>query len=60
MIKIFGKKACPACQEKKAELEAHGIEYQYYDLDTPEGLAEAAFYGVLNTNLSLPVILEKD
>ena len=60
MIKVFGRKACPACQEKKAELEAQGIEYEYYDLDTPEGLAEAAYYGVLAGSLSLPIVLEKD
>ena len=60
MIKLFGKKLCSACQEKKAELEAQGIEYRYYDLDTPEGLAEAAYYGLLDMRHSLPIILEED
>jgi len=60
MIKIFGKKACSACQEKKAELKAQGVKYEYHDLDTPEGLAEAAYHGLLSNNLVLPVILEID
>ena len=60
MIKIFGKKLCSACQKKKAELEADGIMYSYFDLDTPEGLAEAAYQGLLRGKLSLPIILEED
>jgi len=60
MIKIFGKKACSACQEKKAELKGQGVNYEYFDLDTPEGLAEAAYHGLLSNNLVLPIILEHD
>ncbi len=60
MIKIFGKKFCSACQEKKAELTAQGIKYEYHDLDTPDCLAEAAFHGLIGRNLSLPIILEID
>jgi len=60
MIKIFGKKLCSACQEKKAELDAQGVTYQFFDLDTADGLVEAAFDGVLGRNLPLPIILEVD
>ncbi len=60
MIKIFGKKFCSACQEKKAELTAQGINYEYHDLDTPDGLAEAAVHGLIGRDLSLPIILEVD
>ena len=60
MIKIFGRALCSACQEKKAEFEAQGVTYAYFDLDTPEGLAEAAFHGLLGGKLSLPIIMEED
>ena len=60
MIKIFGKKLCSACQKKKAELEAHGIMYRYFDLDTPEGLAEAAYQGLLGGKISLPIVIKDD
>ena len=60
MLKVFGKKLCSACQEKKAELDAKGVEYIYFDLDTAEGLAEAAFYGILGKNITLPFIIQDD
>jgi len=58
MILVFGKKLCSACQEKKKELDKKRIPYIYYDLDTPDGLMEAAARGILKDDIELPIIIE--
>jgi len=57
MMLVFGKKMCSGCQAKVAELKKQKKNYEYYDLETPEGLSVAAYYGVLG-NRSLPIIVE--
>ena len=44
---LFGKKMCSACQELKEKFNKENIEYEYYDLDTVDGLAIAAMYDVV-------------
>lgn len=55
---VFGKPMCSACREAKSVLpsaaEKAGAEFDYVDLDTPEGLALGLYYDV--TDL-VPVIL---
>ena len=41
---LFGKKMCSACQEIKDVYDEKGIDYEYYDIDTIEGLSEFSFY----------------
>lgn len=51
-IKIFTKSNCPKCLSIKKvadELKAEEVRIFHYDLDTPEGLAEASFYSILST-----------
>jgi len=47
-LKLFWKEECPKCPAAKATVaEIEGVEY--YNLDEPAGLAEAAFYGIMST-----------
>lgn len=58
-IKIFTKAECPKCPAAKeigGILQQEGLQVNYYDLETPQGLAEAAFYSVLST----PTIIIED
>jgi glutaredoxin len=58
-IKIFTKAQCPKCPAAKeigGILQQEGLQVTYYDLETPDGLAEAAFYSVLST----PTIIIED
>ncbi len=58
-IKIFIKDECPKCpaaKEMGGILQGNGLQVLYYDLETPDGLAEAAFYSVLST----PTIIIED
>jgi glutaredoxin len=58
-IKIFTKAECPKCPAAKeigGILQQEGLQVNYYDLETPHGLAEAAFYSVLST----PTIIIED
>jgi glutaredoxin len=58
-IKIFTKAECPKCPAAKeigGILQQEGLQVNYYDLETPGGLAEAAFYSVLST----PTIIIED
>jgi glutaredoxin len=51
-VKIFTKGQCPKCPAAKGmgdRLKMRGVEVIDYDLETIEGLAEAAFYGVMAT-----------
>jgi len=56
MIKIFGTKTCAACRQKIKELKKAKIEFRYYDLETSEGLAEAAYQGLLDGR-PLPIVV---
>ncbi|MCS7280213.1 MAG: glutaredoxin family protein [Desulfobacterota bacterium] len=50
-IKIFYKNGCPQCSETvrlKRYLTQERIPFEEYDIETAEGLAEAAFYGVFS------------
>jgi len=51
-VKIFTKKTCPKCpaaKELASELKKKGKETSLYDLDTPDGLAEAAMFNIMST-----------
>ncbi|MEW6380999.1 MAG: thioredoxin family protein [bacterium] len=51
-FKLFWKEGCPACPVAKNiihQLAHDGYLTIEHDLETTEGLAEAAFYGILST-----------
>ena len=52
LIKLFVKNKCPRCPQAKqvcSELQQAGFIVQEYDVETPDGLAEASFYSVQAT-----------
>jgi predicted thioredoxin/glutaredoxin len=52
IINIFTKKNCPNCPKAKAlgeELKKMGKNVEFFDVETPEGLAEALMHNVLST-----------
>jgi len=58
-VKIFTKRECPKCpatREVGNRLRMEGVKVIDYDMGTIEGLAEAAFYGVMAT----PTIIVED
>ncbi len=58
-VKIFTKRACPKCPAAKEvgnRLKREGVRVIDYDLESVEGLAEAAFYEVMAT----PTIIVED
>ena len=58
-IKIFTKAECPRCPAAKeigGILQKEGLLVTFYDLETPDGLAEGAFYSVMAT----PTIIIED
>jgi len=60
MVIIITKKDCPKCplaKELGNKLKADNIVVEYYDTETADGLAEAAFHNIM----SLPaIIVEND
>jgi len=58
-VKLFWKNDCPQCGNAKIvglQLKNEGLEVVDYNLDTSDGLAEAAFCGVMST----PTIIIED
>jgi hypothetical protein len=58
-VKVFFKNDCPMCPGAKklsAGLKAKNVAVVDYNVDTPDGLAEASFYGIL----SLPAVVIED
>jgi predicted thioredoxin/glutaredoxin len=51
-IKIFTQPNCPNCPTSKLlgnELLNEGIDVEFYDIKTPEGLAESLMHNILST-----------
>lgn len=63
LIKIFGKEGCPACKITRDKIKALLVDFRspaevlYYDIDTLEGLTEAASASALDIPT---VIIEKN
>ena len=57
-IKVFGKPGCEKCKYAHQRLKEEKIPFDYFDLTTTAGLAEGAYYEVLDSNL--PVIMIVD
>ncbi|NOZ76220.1 MAG: thioredoxin family protein [Euryarchaeota archaeon] len=55
-VKMFYKEdcgKCPATKEVLKGLEALGATVEYYDVEDVDGMAEAAYYGVMSTPTTL-------
>ncbi|MFH0964854.1 MAG: hypothetical protein V2A58_12715 [Planctomycetota bacterium] len=54
VVTVFGKKKCAKCETTKRKIDhllakrglASEVAFRFHDLDTPEGLAEGAFFDV--------------
>jgi len=58
-VKLFWKTECPQCGNAKivgSQLEKAGLPVYNYNLDTPDGLAEASYYSVM----SIPTLIIED
>lgn len=64
-VNIFGKQNCGNCQSTKKMLAffipkwglAEKVQVEFFDLDTPDGLAEGAFHDVTD---KLPTVIVAD
>jgi thioredoxin-related protein len=57
-LKLFWRNDCRKCIPAKAicaQLEGDGFAVEYFDIDTVEGMAEAAFYQVASTPTAIVV-----
>lgn len=48
-VKFFYKKDCPRCPEAKEVLSKIKLTYESIDVDTVDGMAEAAYFDVFST-----------
>lgn len=56
-IKLFTKNDCGKCDFVKERMPK-GLEVEYYNVDTADGLAEGAFYEVLDKGFPVLVVDE--
>jgi len=51
IIKIFTQPLCPACPPAKelGERLKESVKIEYFDVSTPDGLAEARLYNIMST-----------
>jgi len=52
IVKIFSTKECPKCasaKKFKKQLEKEGVEVEYLDVKTVDGLTEATLFGIMGT-----------
>jgi len=54
-LKVFGSSTCPKCADAKSRLLRHKIPFKYFNVSNAKGLAEAAYYGLVNDQW--PVLL---
>ena len=55
VLKVFGSSTCPKCADAKVRLKQHKIPFKFYNVSNAKGLAEAAYYGLVDE--ALPVLL---
>ncbi|MFH1432844.1 MAG: thioredoxin family protein [archaeon] len=51
-IKIFTKEDCPNCPPARdlgKILEAEGLDVEYHDISTIDGLTESSYHGIMST-----------
>lgn len=59
MIKVFGTFTCPGCLEVKNLLDKKNVEYQFYNIQEDDGLAELAVEGLAD-ELSIPIVTDEN
>jgi len=62
IVKMFVQDSCPNCPNTKAlgkELINQGLNVEFFDVKTPEGLAESLMFDVLTTPSTIVLKKEK-
>lgn len=57
-LKLFWRNDCRKCIPAKAicsKLEVDGLDVEYFNIDTVDGMAEAAFYQVASTPTAIVI-----
>ncbi len=60
ILKMFGSSTCPKCSDAKSRLQQHKIPFKYFNVSTAKGLAEAAFYGLVNDQWPVLLLVGQD
>ena len=60
ILKVFGSVTCPKCADAKERLAQQRIPFKFYNVSTAKGLAEAAYYGVVNEPLPVLLLVGQD
>ena len=60
VLKLFGSSTCPKCADARSRLQQHKIPFKYFNVSNAKGLAEAAFYGLVNAQLPVLLLVGED
>ncbi|MBN2207932.1 MAG: hypothetical protein JW759_01360 [Candidatus Coatesbacteria bacterium] len=60
ILKLFGSSTCPKCADARTRLQQHQIPFKYFNVSNAKGLAEAAFYGLVNSQLPVLLLVGQD
>ena len=61
LVKIFVQENCPNCPPSKElgqKLVSEGVNVEFHDVKTPDGLAESLLYNILSTPST--ILLKED
>ncbi|MDY0236988.1 MAG: glutaredoxin domain-containing protein [Gudongella sp.] len=56
MIEIFGAPGCSRCKRLTMSLDRSGTTYDYIDVSTVEGMAEAAYREIMGRTLPVAYV----
>ncbi|MCD6328477.1 hypothetical protein J7M28_13120 [bacterium] len=60
VLKMFGSSTCPKCADAKERLKQRKIRFQYHNVGTAKGLAEAAYFGLVDEALPVLILAGQD
>lgn len=60
ILKLFGSSTCPKCSDARSRLQQHKIPFKYFNVSNAKGLAEAAYYGLVNAQLPVLLLVGED
>jgi len=60
VLKVFGSSSCPKCADAKSRLKQHRIPFKFYNVSNAKGLAEAAYYGLVDEGWPVLLLVGQD
>jgi len=60
ILKVFGSSTCPKCADAKSRLQQRKIPFRFFNVSNAKGLAEAAYYGIVNEQLPVLLLVGQD